>query len=77
MYGCEEEDAMTLFRAGAGAGCSMPSMYHHDIAAGEQADDDVLNLYGNGTAASSATEHHHLCHEHRQVLLCFFVFDFV
>lgn len=65
MYGCEEEDAMTLFRAGR-------SM---SIAAGQQAD-DVLNLYGNGTA-SSATEHHHLCHEHQQVLLCFFVFDLI
>jgi hypothetical protein len=68
MYGCEEEeDAMTLFRAGR-------SM---SIAAGQQAD-DVLNLYGNGTALSP-TEHQHLCHEHQQVqvLLCFFVFDFV
>lgn len=69
MYGFEE-DAMTLFSAGAGAGAGR-SMYHHDITAGEQADDDVLNLYGNGTAD--------IYHEHQQVynLICFLVFDFV
>lgn len=56
MYGCEEEDAMTLFRAGR-------SMSIIAAAGGQQADDDVLNLYGN---PSSATEPHRLCYEHQQ-----------